>query len=382
MTKNITLFCSLKPFNGHNAVIQHNALNNWKHLPGVTAILLGNDDGVAEAAVEYGFDHIPDILLSEYGTPLLDDIFYKAQTHAKTSLVCYINGDILLPYNFAVVASKVAGQLPSFLMTGPRWDVDVSERLNFSKNFSVLEKIRQERGVLYSPFGMDYFLFPNGMIDYMPPFRIGRPGWDNWIVAKTLRRKIPVVDATERITILHQNHDHKHVPGGTGDRWIGAPESAQNFELIQDDGLINCGHYKITDASHYLAKDSMTVLSRRSALLSAMRKNGLVIFGAAGKGRSDLAVLEKRNMQVKYFCDNDSQKWGVCFCGRRVLSPEDLLALGADTPILISSITNKTKITEQLWRLGFMNIVDINLLEDEYALLHNSMDMELVYYCK
>lgn len=98
MTNSIVpLFCSLKPFHGHNALIQRNALNNWRHIPGVTAMLSGNDDGVAEAAAEHGFEHIPTVSLSEYGTPLLDDIFAKAQKHAKTPLVCFINGDILLP---------------------------------------------------------------------------------------------------------------------------------------------------------------------------------------------------------------------------------------------------------------------------------------------
>ena len=265
MTNNIiTLFCSLKPFRGHNAIIQHNALNNWSHVPGVTAILLGNDDGVAEATEEYGFEQIADISLSEYGTPVLDDVFNKAQVHAKTALVCYINGDILLPRDFAGVAESVARQLPRFLMTGCRWDVDVGEKLDFSQDFSVLEVIRQTRGVLHPPDGSDYFLFPKGMVDYMLPFRVGRPGWDNWLIAKTLRRKIPVVDATERIVVLHQNHDYTHVPGGTGDRWIGAPESAQNLALRQVDGVRHC---TIVDASHYLKKDDITVRSRR--LLSA-----------------------------------------------------------------------------------------------------------------
>ena len=273
----VTLFCSLKAFNGHNALIQRNALNNWSHAPGVTAILLGNDAGVAEAAEEFGFDHIPDISLSEYGTPLLDDIFNKAQIYAKTLLVCYINGDILLPFDFAAVAKAVADQLPRFLMVGSRWDVTVTEPLDFSQGFSVLEEIRQARGLPHPPFGSDYFLFPKGMIDYMPPFRIGRPGWDNWLMGRTLRLKIPVLDATERITILHQNHDYKHVPGGTGDSWLGAPESAQNQSLIQDDAMIDGRPCVLADVLHYLEKCDITIRSRHLIVLWARFKKKITI---------------------------------------------------------------------------------------------------------
>jgi hypothetical protein len=273
----ITLFCSLKPFNGHNALIQRNALNNWRHVPGVTAILLGNDAGVAEAAEEFGFDHIPDISLSEYGTPLLDDIFNKAQTYAKTRLVCFINGDILLPYDFATVAEAVAERLPRFLMVGARWDVDVTEPLDFSQGFSVLEEIRQARGLPHPPAGSDYFLFPKGMIDYMPPFRIGRQGWDNWLIGKTLRLKILVLDATKRITILHQNHDYKHVPGGISDSWLGAPESTQNMSLIQDDALIDGRPYVLADASHYLVKNGVAIRSRRLIFLLTRFKQKITV---------------------------------------------------------------------------------------------------------
>jgi len=268
MTKSITLFCSLKPFHSHNALIQRNALNNWKHTPGITAVLFGNDAGVAEAAAEFGFDHIPNVALSEYGTPLLDDIFNKVQEHAKTPLVCYINGDILLPYDFAAIAKAVADQLPRFLMVGSRWDVTITESLDFSQGFSLLEEIRQTQGILHLPNGSDYFLFPKGMIDYMLPFCIGRPRWDNWLIGKTLYLKIPVLDASKRVTILHQNHDYKHVPFGTGDSWSGTPESARNINLMQDDLLKESKIYFLTDASHYLLKgNTVKVHSRRLILL-------------------------------------------------------------------------------------------------------------------
>ena len=102
----VTLFCSPKPFVGHDGVIQTNALRNWKAL-GFEAILFGSDEGTAAAADAFGFTHITDVLTSSYGTPRLDDMFHKAQVHAKTPLVSYINADILLFPAFAEAAQHI-----------------------------------------------------------------------------------------------------------------------------------------------------------------------------------------------------------------------------------------------------------------------------------
>ncbi len=269
---NVTLFCCPKSFTGHNALIQHNALNNWFNIESADVILLGPDAGIAEAAQQYNFKHIPEIALSEHGTPLLDDMFNKAQAFSSTSLVCYINADILLPQDFALVADAIARQFQRFLLVGSRWNVDVADALDFSNGFSCLEAIRLANGVPHPPTGSDYFLFPRGMIDYMRPFRIGRPGWDNWLMGTTLKRGIPLIDGSERITILHQNHDYKHVPGGTGERWVGAPESAQNYALMGNDGDVDGTFCIIANASHKLKKDTTKVYSM-FAFYSAIKKN-------------------------------------------------------------------------------------------------------------
>ena len=56
----VTLFTLPKAFSGHTAIIQRNAFASWKLLqPEVEIIILGDDDGVAETATEFGFKHIP-----------------------------------------------------------------------------------------------------------------------------------------------------------------------------------------------------------------------------------------------------------------------------------------------------------------------------------
>jgi len=48
----------------------------------------------------------------------------------------------------------------------------------------------------------------------MPPFAIGRAGWDNWMIFQARENDWLVVDATADLMIIHQNHDYSHLPGG------------------------------------------------------------------------------------------------------------------------------------------------------------------------
>ena len=44
----LTFFTTAKPFRGHNAIIQRNALKSWTLLrPDVEVILFGDDEGAA-----------------------------------------------------------------------------------------------------------------------------------------------------------------------------------------------------------------------------------------------------------------------------------------------------------------------------------------------
>ena len=58
----LTIFATPKPFRGHIAVIQRNAIRSWTLLrPACEIILMGNDEGTAEIAAEFGVRHVPEI---------------------------------------------------------------------------------------------------------------------------------------------------------------------------------------------------------------------------------------------------------------------------------------------------------------------------------
>lgn len=227
----ITLFSIPKPFHGHIGVIQTNAIQSWLHLyPACEVILLGNEEGTAEIASSLGIRHIPDVEHNEYGTPLVSSIFSIAQDIASHQLMCYVNADIILMSDFLSAVQQLDRH--SFLMVGQRWDVDFNELVNFDDTQweSQLQTCVAEYGKLHPRTGIDYFVFPRGLYQGIPPFAIGRTGWDNWFAYRARLLKIPVIDATKAITAIHQNHGYSHPMGKVG-IWKG-PEAKQNIELM------------------------------------------------------------------------------------------------------------------------------------------------------
>ena len=213
----LTVFSAPKPFtDSHINKIQRNAIRSWQQLgPKVEVILVGEEDGLAAVAAEYGVLHLPNVARNDWGTPLVNSIFELARQVNDSPLLTYVNADILLLPSFVDHAFKVSAQVDNFLVVGQRWDLEVTDLLKFGSGWDArLWADTQTRGSLHAPSGSDYFIFPRNIFADMPPFAIGRAGWDNWMIFKARENGWPVIDATHDLFIIHQNHDYGHLPGG------------------------------------------------------------------------------------------------------------------------------------------------------------------------
>src|SRR5690242_2551814 len=93
----LTIFAVPKPFRGHIGVIQRNAIRSWTLLqPACEIILVGNEEGIAETAAEFGLQHVVNVARNTFGTPLVSDIFKQAERLSSRNLFCYVNSDIIL----------------------------------------------------------------------------------------------------------------------------------------------------------------------------------------------------------------------------------------------------------------------------------------------
>jgi hypothetical protein len=210
----ITFFTTPKQFKGENIITQKNALRSWKQFsPECEIIVFDKFSDSGDVFNELKVTNITDIkkFSDELPLPLVNEMFNKIQLIANNPICCYINSDIILPENFLEIVVNLHNKLESnYLLVGQRFDLNVNSELDFSKNWEAdfLVKYKNEME-LHPPSGSDFFIFPKNQYgkEDIPPFAIGRPVWDNWLIYNGVKRKkLKVVDITNSTIVYHQNH--------------------------------------------------------------------------------------------------------------------------------------------------------------------------------
>jgi hypothetical protein len=245
----LTLFTAPKPFRGHIAMIQMNAIRSWQQLgDGVDILLVGDEPGLEEAAASLAVRHLRSVARSGSGAPMLRSALEIARQASRSPHLCYLNADVILLDDFLPAVSQVLGRFDRYLIVGRRWDLEVRQPLTFEPGWQ--DHMRKElarAGRLHRPVGSDYFVFPAHQYDDLPDFTLGRSGWDNWMIFDGRRRRFPVLDASRAITVVHQNHDYGHLPGGRPHHRH--PESRRNRDLAGGREVV----FRIEDADWELA---------------------------------------------------------------------------------------------------------------------------------
>jgi radical SAM protein with 4Fe4S-binding SPASM domain len=96
--------------------------------------------------------------------------------------------------------------------------------------------------------------------------------------------------------------------------------------------------------------------------LKKMNKPFIILFGASNMGIEALEYLVSQRVNVNFFCDNDSEKWGKELNGVEILPPSNLSKYLDNACIIISSSFVK-EIKIQIQEIGFKNS-DIFLFAD------------------
>ena len=259
----ITFFTTGKPFTGHNGVIQRNALKSWTlAAPGAEVMLFGDEEGAAETARDLGIRHVAQVERAEMageanrcGPKILRSFFDAAQRMARYEVVCYANCDIVLLEDFCRAVRQLRESKKDFLMVGRRWDTEQREPIDFSEA-GWQEKMRTRAEMQGKQLGgdwIDYFCFPRGLyLGQLPELVIGRVHWDQWLVWKALQMGAAVVDASNAVMAVHQNHDYTYHPAGKAGVW--------SDELAQRNYWLSGGRWHlrtIDDATQVLGPDGL-----------------------------------------------------------------------------------------------------------------------------
>jgi hypothetical protein len=246
----LTIFTVPKPFCGHFGDIQRKAIESWRALGrDVQVVLVGDEEGVEEAARDGGVAHVGGLARNDRGTPRLDSAFERTAQVARSPLWCFVNADIVLLDDFPRAIARVASVFGNFLIVGESRDLAIpgDTRLGDAAVRAQLRKRAMDDGRLRGYAALDYFVFPKGLFDPVPPFLIGRACFDNWMVWRARELRRPVVDATRSIVAIHQSHDYSHVRGGKDEAYYGE-EARYNEQLAGGRDHI----YSLHEASHRL----------------------------------------------------------------------------------------------------------------------------------
>lgn len=217
----ITIFTAPKPFtNPHIDLIQRNAIRSWQALgPDIEVLLMGEEEGMAEAAKELGVRHIADVKRSQTsekpGPPFINAMYDAARQVSNSPILLCANADVIFFPDLITSTRQAEAKAPRFLMFGQRWDLGVIEPIDFSNGWveCLQGRVRSE-GKLHPALGSDYFICPRDCFTDIPEFAIGRSGWDNWMIYHAFELSMPAIDASYSIKVIHQNHDYGHLPGG------------------------------------------------------------------------------------------------------------------------------------------------------------------------
>jgi hypothetical protein len=256
----LTIFTTPKPFRGHIHDIQWNALKSWTLLePRPQILLLGNEFGAEDAARDLGLIHLPEIRRNKHGTPLLSDLLSQAQQHARFPTLMLANADIIFLPGLMQTISSIFTVSSSCLITGRRTNLDVKGRRDFSPGWAKqLEDSVRQNGKVAGPTALDYFIFPKGLLGAVPDFAYGRVYWDNWILFRARSLGADLVDASNGILAVHQNHDYSHVvsDGSSQSVWSGE-------EAFANRRLVLSGFLMTLDDANFRMDSGMLVPNRK-----------------------------------------------------------------------------------------------------------------------
>ena len=202
-------------------------------------------------ALQLGWHVYPIPRVNDHGTPYISDmldVIVKNETY-NSLFYGFANGDILFDSSLSATLKSLVDCMTSLpqapiLIIGQRTNYKLSVRWTEPIiEFYYIEQLRT-RGKLFSKQAEDYFLFTKNFPRRLfKDLVIGRPAYDNYLVAMSIKLKVSVVDATKTLTALHLwSHKESLIAGHLN------KDADHNYKVIgrfnYDNGYTNNAQYE------------------------------------------------------------------------------------------------------------------------------------------
>lgn len=241
----LTLFTSVNP-DPLFAEVNKRTIENWSSLlPYVNLVMFTNDSRISGLCRERGWSVFPVTKTGLGGIPVLKAMFQHVIKTFRTPYFGFANGDIIFTDSLLESLLKmknIFSQADNIMLTGRRINVP-GLRLKELVSYKHIEKVARERGTIFVISSEDYFITSNKFRwQDIPEFVIGRPAYDNWIVAHARCNGVKVVDTTNTILAVHQTTKrgdttgHAHSTANYNDELLFTLQQPRDYQK----GFITC----------------------------------------------------------------------------------------------------------------------------------------------
>ncbi|CAI9729690.1 Hypothetical predicted protein [Octopus vulgaris] len=206
----LTMFTSWD-VNETKYIVHNNTVSNWIKLKKyVNPIIFTNSSRYKKLCSDAGWTVYPITHYAAGGAPVLKTMFLKAMENFNTTFYAFANGDILFEDGLIdtlfllMEEMSIDNMSHPLLLIGRRTNVKYLSRKDASTHKS-LRGVAREKGHLFLVNAEDYFITNrNYPWKDIPNLVIGRPAYDNWLVAHARRSNFTVIDASDTILAVHQ----------------------------------------------------------------------------------------------------------------------------------------------------------------------------------
>lgn len=223
----ITIFTIPRPFTGQFDVIQRNAIRSWLRLEPKPEILLFEKSVPLLRQIAREFDvELFSVGRSPAGTPLITDALLQAQEIAKHDILCMANTDNIYMSDLPPAVQFIASQFEQFLMVGQRWNLNMTTELEITvdgRRWQIHQEMTEilefqedweddlrQRALAQDDIehvgAIDYLIWRGNFYQNLPPLAVGQKGYDSLLVWLANQAEIPVVDVTQVVMVIHQDH--------------------------------------------------------------------------------------------------------------------------------------------------------------------------------
>lgn len=238
-TNLISFISAFKKFKPPYDMIQHSTMYSWKANK-IEVVVPDNEVGLKDACQGYpNIKFVSDVKRArEIGfsnqSPIVKDMIARALPLINTPMVALINSDIIILPDFVKKIDKILKKYGyDIYMVGTRYDIKLNTSISSEESYQ--QVLNEDRKIFDESTSSDIFIASKftwrKIIHEMPEFILGRYGFDNWLHTIAEIKRYRKFNCTNALTILHCEHDHKHIKIQEKIPKQNAPSSQYNLKL-------------------------------------------------------------------------------------------------------------------------------------------------------